>query len=86
MNREEVIEEILGLYFVTDKEDPRLHYVDVNKVCEIVEKIYRSRVCKNCFYYHEDGVCCCDKSPLVTEGVDENYGCVYFERREDERN
>ena len=44
----------------------------------------KERICKNCFYYAE-GVCCCDKSPLITEIVDENFGCNRFERRGNER-
>jgi len=44
------------------------------------EQYLKERVCKNCFYYAE-GVCCCDKSPLITEIVDENFGCINFKRK-----
>jgi len=54
-----------------------------SEVDVFIDRIYddfESRVCKNCLYYFKE-TCVCDESPLVTEIVDENYGCNKFERR-----
>ena len=57
---------------------------DFEKRIDEIYDDFESRVCKNCFYYFEE-TCVCDESPLVTEIVDENYGCNKFKRRENER-
>jgi len=45
----------------------------------------RERICKNCLFY-KDNICCNGDSYLRAEPVDEDFGCVLFERRENERN
>jgi hypothetical protein len=75
MTREEVFFEVLK-----NRDGEVIEY---GKVYEIINEIYddfESRVCKNCFYYFE-GTCVCDESPLVTEIVDENYGCNKFKEK-----
>ena len=85
MTREEAIYKVNNQVFEADYDTGLVMYPDSAE--RIIKEIYddfESRVCKNCFYYFEE-TCVCDESPLVTEIVDENYGCNKFKRRENER-
>ena len=45
---------------------------------------FENRICKNCLFY-KDNICCNGDSYLRAEPVDEDFGCVLFKRRENER-
>ena len=84
MTREEAIYKVNNQVFEADYDTGLVMYPD--SAVRIIKEIYddfESRVCKNCFYYFEE-TCVCDESPLVTEIVDENYGCNKFKRKRDE--
>ena len=49
-------------------------------VLDIVDD-YTSRLCKNCKWYKED-ICCNGDSPLCAEFVNDTYGCVFFNRKD----
>jgi len=62
--------------------------VDCPDVSNSIEDIYyefERRTCKNCLFY-KDNICCNGDNYLSAELVDEDFGCVLFERRENERN
>ena len=53
---------------------------------KFIDKIYddfESRTCENCYWYSSE-VCTNDESPLCADFVSEDYGCILFERKEDE--
>ena len=57
---------------------------DADDAIRLVDKIYDdvdSRLCVNC-KSHKDGVCVNDNSPLRWDFVDDAYGCVFFNRKD----
>ena len=79
MTREEALQ-------IIENTHGNIHLNTKAMIKQLINEIYddfESRVCKNWFYYFEE-TCVCDESPLVTEIVDENYGCNKFKRKRDE--